>query len=303
MAPVPSSPFCSLPNSAAAPTPSSGWGSFLGGLPLAEHLLGAGLSPAWIWGDQVSLWLLGWLWGTQCNTDFVFGGSVGCTVRNQWGLAVSRWRWALKRCNKQSCASCPAAAKATGVLAVLGVPRFRRICTPMSWLKLQSMLSYVGWARTVHVIPFGFVHMGLSYMGLLYIDLSYKALYYEGFSTWVCPTWFCPTWVCPTWFCPTWVCPTWVCPTWVCPTWVCPTWVCPTWFCPTWVCPTYGSVLHGFVLHGFVLHGSVLHGLLSAVSGTFSCPAGGIPTDGNSTTVTGMSPWLRDTQNQWEGCK
>lgn len=139
MAPVPSSPFCSLPNSAAAPTPSSGWGSFLGGLPLIEHLLGARLSPAWIWGHQVSLWLSGWLWGTHCNTDF--GGSVGCTVRNQWGLAVSRWRWALKRCNKQSCASCPASAKATGVLAVLGVPRFRskdRFWDGMSTRKLLT---------------------------------------------------------------------------------------------------------------------------------------------------------------------
>ncbi|XP_072212502.1 B-cell antigen receptor complex-associated protein beta chain isoform X1 [Excalfactoria chinensis] len=47
---------------------------------------------------------------------------------------------------------------------------------------------------------------------------------------------------------------------------------------PIWVCP------HGFVLHGFVLHGFVLHGLLSTVSGTFSCPTGGIPTDGNSTS-------------------
>ena len=49
---------------------------------------------------------------------------MGCTVRNQWGLAESRWRWALKRCSKQSCASCPAAARGTGVPAVLGVPSF-----------------------------------------------------------------------------------------------------------------------------------------------------------------------------------
>lgn len=45
-----------------------------------------------------------------------------CTARSQWGLAESRWRWALKRRSKQSCASCPAAARGTGVPAVLGVP-------------------------------------------------------------------------------------------------------------------------------------------------------------------------------------
>ncbi|XP_052555586.1 B-cell antigen receptor complex-associated protein beta chain isoform X3 [Tympanuchus pallidicinctus] len=43
-------------------------------------------------------------------------------------------------------------------------------------------------------------------------------------------------------------------------------------------------VLHGFVLHRFVLHGFVLHGPLSTLSGPFSYPTGGIPTDGNSTS-------------------
>ncbi|XP_031456838.1 B-cell antigen receptor complex-associated protein beta chain isoform X1 [Phasianus colchicus] len=51
----------------------------------------------------------------------------------------------------------------------------------------------------------------------------------------------------------------------------------------TWVCPTKGCP-HGFVLHGFVLHGFVLHGPSSTVSGPFSYPTGGIPTDRNSTS-------------------